>query len=296
MPATGSKTTQADGPTFVFKGRIKKLKSATMKDLPVDALTVVVTVNQVIEAPAALAEYTGQDITVQLSRRQQVRVGQELIFHTTSWIYGESVAVRSLAEEPVTRSRSAALSAAVDPVERRAQRQKRVHFDAADLVVSGKVVAVRLPAGTTQRSRALRSRANSLATSIQAARRPVSEHDPKWREAVVEVDEVHKGTHRKKQVVVRFPASKDVMWYGAPKFHPGQQGFFMLRKPKTEEPKAKRSRKRAGPRGLAESAVAEPEVESSEAYVALDPTDFQPYSEPGGVKTIIESESEKPKV
>jgi hypothetical protein len=296
MPASRSKTAQAHGPTFVFKGRIKKLKSATMKDLPVDALTVVVTVNQVIEAPAALAEYTGQDITVQLSRRQQVRVGQEFIFHTTSWIFGESIAVRSLAEEPVTRSRAAVLSAAaVDPVERRAQRQKRVHFDEADLVVSGKVVAVRLPAGDTQRSRAVKSRAISPASSIQAPRGPVSEHDPKWREAVVEVDEVHKGSHKKKQVVVRFPASKDVMWYGAPKFHPGQQGFFMLRKPKTEKPKVKRSRKRPGPRDLAESAVAEPEVESGEAYVALDPTDFQPYSEPGGVKTIIESESAKPK-
>ena len=295
MPARGSKTAQAHGPTFVFRGRIKKLKSATMKDLPVDARTVVVTVNQVIEAPPALAEYNGQDITVQLSGRRQVRVGQELIFHTTSWIFGESIAVRSVEEEPVVGRRAAVLSAAVDPVERRAQRQKRVHFDAADLVVSGKVVAVRLPAGTTQRSRALGSRATSSAASIQVQRGPVSEHDPKWREAVVEVDEVHKGSHRKKQVVVRFPASKDVMWYGAPKFHPGQQGFFMLRKPKTEKPKVKRSRKQPGRRDLTESAVAEPEVETSETYVALDPTDFQPYSEPGGVKTIIESESGKPK-
>jgi hypothetical protein len=294
MPASRSKTAQAQGPTFVFKGRIKKLKSATMKDLPVDARTLVVTVNQIIEAPQALANYTGQDITVQLSTRQQVRVGQEFIFHTTSWIFGESIAVRSLTVEPVTRSRAAGLSAAVDPVERRAQRQKRVHFDAADLVVSGKVVAVRLPAGTTQESRAPRSRAKSLAASIQTRRRPVSEHDPKWREAVVEVDEVHKGSHRKKQVVVRFPASKDVMWYGAPKFHPGQQGFFMLRKPKTEKPKVK-TRQQPGRRAVAERAVAEPEVETGETYMALDPTDFQPYSEPGGVKTIIESESVKPK-
>src|SRR4030095_7143336 len=173
MPASRSKAAPADGPTFVFQGRIKKLKSATMKDLPVDARTVVVTVNQIIEAPRALADYNGRDVTVQLSTRQQVRVGQEFIFHTTSWIFGESIAVRSLTEEPVTRSRAAVLSAAVDPVERRAQRQKRVHFDAADLVVSGKVVAVRLPAGATQRSRALRSKATSLAASIQARRRPV---------------------------------------------------------------------------------------------------------------------------
>ena len=54
MPATRSKTTQAQKPTFVFKGTIKKLKSATMKGVPVDERTLVVTVNQVIEAPPAL--------------------------------------------------------------------------------------------------------------------------------------------------------------------------------------------------------------------------------------------------
>ena len=288
MPASPSKTAQAQKPTFVFKGTIKKLKSASMKDVPVDDRTVVVTVNQIIEAPPALADYNGQDITVQLGGRQKVRAGQELIFHTTSWMFGESIAVRSLTEEPVTGRSAAMLSAADDPVDRRAQREKRGRFDAADLVVSGKVVAVRLPAGTAQRSRAA-----SLDASDQAPRGPVSEHDPKWREAVIQVDEVHKGSHKKKQVVVRFPASKDVMWYGAPKFHPGQQGFFMLHKSKTEKPKAKRGKKQSGK--VAEAAVADSEVGVSEAYTALDQTDFQPYNEPGGVKTIIDSESRKPK-
>ena len=204
MPATRSKSTQAQKPTFVFKGTIKKLKSATMKGVPVDERTVVVTVNQIIEAPPALADYNGQDITVQLGGRQKVRAGQELIFHTASWIFGESIAVRSLTEDPVTARSAAMLSAADDPVERRAQRGKRDRFDAADLVVSGKVVAVRLPAGTAKRSGAA-----SLAASDQAPGGPVSEHDPKWREAVIQVDEVHKGSHKKKQVVLRFPASKD---------------------------------------------------------------------------------------
>src|SRR5258707_2709629 len=36
-----------------------------------------------------------------------------------------------------------------DPVERRAQKQQRSHFEDADLVVAGKVVAVRLPGDST---------------------------------------------------------------------------------------------------------------------------------------------------
>ncbi len=291
MAASPSKTAQAQEPTFVFEGTIKKLKSAAMKGVPVDGRTMVVTVRQIIEAPPVLADCSGQDITVQLSGRQKVRVGQELIFHTTSWIFGEGIAVRSLTEEPAVASRRAAmLSTSGDPVERRTQREKRNRFDAADLVVSGKVIAVRLPTG-----KARRSRAATLAASGQAPGRPVSEHDPKWREAVIQVDEVHKGSHQKKQVILRFPASKDVMWYGAPKFHPGQQGFFMLHKPKAEEPKARRGAKQSRRGRVAEGPAAIPEPGTTETYTALEATDFQPYSEPGGIKTIVESEPLKPK-
>jgi hypothetical protein len=285
MPASLRKTAEAEKPTFVFKGTIKQLKSATMKEAPVDDRTVVVTVDQIIEAPQALAGYSGQEITVLLSGRRKVNIGQQLIFNTASWLYGDSIAVRSLSEEPIKSSHSAMLAAAVDPVARRAQREKRERFDDADLVVSGKVVAVRLPSDAPSGSK--KARAAGLAP---ARRKPISEHDPKWREAVVEVDDVHKGDHKKKQVVVRFPASTDVMWYSAPKFHPGQQGHFLLHKTKietTSKPETKRGKKTAA----AALDAAEGGAETTEAYVALDPMDFQPYSEPGGVKTIIDSES-----
>ena len=285
MPASQSKTEPAPKPTFVFKGTIKKLKSATMKDVPVNDRTAIVTVDQIIEAPPGLADYNGQDITVQLSGRTKVSVGQEMIFHTISWMYGDSIAVQALSQEPVKSSHTAMLAAASDPAERHVQRRTRERFDDADLVVSGKVVAVRLPAETAQGLRG-----TSAAASDQIPGGPVSEHDPKWREAVVEVDDVHKGSHKKKQVVVRFPASTDVMWYGAPKFHPGQQGYFMLHKTEAEKPKGKQTKRRSKP---AVTAAAGTEVATAKAYAALDPMDFQPYHEPGGIKTIIESEAIK---
>ena len=121
---------------------------------------------------------------------------------------------------------------------------------------------------------------------------PVSEHDPRWREAVVEVDDVHKGVHKKKQVVVRFPASTDVMWYGAPKFHPGQQGYFMLHQTEVKKPKQRQTRKGVK---AAVASDAEPEEVTTKAYTALDQMDFQPYHESGGIKTIIESGAKKKK-
>lgn len=284
MPARSRITEEVSKPTFVFKGTVQAVKSATMKQVPVDDRTIIVTVDQVIEAPENLAKFAGQEITVQLSGSQKVKPGQQMVFNTVTWIYGDSIAVRALSQEPVKTSRMAALGAAGDPVERSERRQKRERFAAADLVVSGKVMAVRLPGEATQKTKGVR--AAGLRKSPPP--KPVSEHDPKWREAVVEVGDVHKGSHQKKQVVVRFPASMDVMWHNAPKFHPGQQGFFMLKKREAEEPEAKPRKKTAGKRSVRATGI-KSKVEGEEAYVALDPTDFQPFTEPGGVKAIIES-------
>lgn len=282
MPAR--KRAQTEKPTFVFKGTVKKLKSATMKTVAVDSKTVVVTVDQLIEAPPDLEAYAGQEITVQLSGAIKPKVGQQLIFHTVSGQYGESIEVRSLSEEPVQATHSAMLSAAVDPVERHRDRQRRRHFEDADLVVSGKVLAVTLPP-SEQTASASKS---ALGASATKRRKPVSEHDPKWRDAVVEVDDVHKGKDKKKQIIVRFPASKDVMWYNAPKFRPGQQGHFMLQKTKGEKPS---KRGKTSKKGAAAAAAAGEPAETTDTYVALDPLDFQPLSEPGGIKKIIDSEN-----
>src|ERR1051326_5711678 len=111
--------------------------------------------------------------------------GQQLIFHTVSGQYGESIEVRSLSEEPVQATHSAMLSTAVDPIERHRDRERRRHFDKADLVVSGKVLAVTLPADEQAKS----ASKTALAAATTTRRKPVSEHDPKWRNAVVEVDE-----------------------------------------------------------------------------------------------------------
>jgi len=267
--------------TFVFKGTIKKLKSATMKDVPLGERTAIVTVDQIIEAPPDLAGYGGQDITVQLSGRQKVRVGQQMLFHASGWMFGDGVAVRSLRQEPVDDGDATSADAVDDPVERRAQKQQRSHFEDADLVVAGKVVAVRLPGDSTPRGK-------------RAGRPtgPITEHDPQWREAIIQVDKVLKGAHQKKQVVVRFPASSDVMWHEAPKFEAGQEGYFTLHKAESKKPETKGAKKQ---RGKARGTAAEKAAKTAEYYLARDPADFQPYDERGGVKLLLETESIKRK-
>jgi hypothetical protein len=113
---------------------------------------------------------------------------------------------------------------------------------------------------------------------------PVSEHDPHWREAVIAVDDVHKGRDAKRDIVIRFPASTDVRWYRAPKFQAGQKGFFMLHDTLVT------TRKRRAGRGARALAPGAADVEATEhVYTALSPMDFQPYHESGGIRAILDT-------
>ena len=132
-----------------------------------------------------------------------------------------------------------------DPVANLANHDAKSRFDGAQVVVSGQVVSVNLPAGQAP--------AALLAAGVGPTQR-LSEHDPLWRDAVIQVHAVHKGSHGGKKAVVRFPASHDVLWHHAPKFQPGQEGFFMLR--------------RGGPK---------------------EPAKQKPFDHPGGVRTMIDA-------
>jgi hypothetical protein len=140
---------------------------------------------------------------------------------------------------------------------------------------------VRIPPEATSAKRAA-SRAASAADTPEPIG-PISEHTPHWREAQIEIDDVHKGEHKSNTVMIRFPASTDVRWYKAPKFEPGHQGFFMLRK--HSDPKAPTKGLRKAAKKSAES--------TTEHFTALHPADFQPYTQPGGVRRIIESQDEE---
>jgi hypothetical protein len=272
MP-TGSKAEAlAEEARFVFIGTVQKLGAATMDDVPIDDRTAVVRVDEVIHAPDVLTYYAGHDITVQVGGRKRVQAGQQAKFYTNGWLFGDSVAVESIDHEDVKRPAAAASREIGDPVRRLGQRDLQGRFADAALVVSGRVTSVRVPDDVV----AARSARGVDAPAVVGR---ISEHDPDWRIADVKVDEVHKGTHPRDTVSIRFPSSEDVMWHDAPKFHPGQEGFFMLHK--TDEAVGKKA---AVARGAA--------VQDKGEFVAPRAADFQPFSVPGGVRQLIESPAE----
>jgi hypothetical protein len=266
MPASQS-SPQPPKATFIFKGTIRSLKQTTMPNVPVDDATVVVHVDQVLEAPRSLARLAGNDITVRLSKGPKVAPKQQFVFQAAGWIFGRSVAVLSLSHDAVSATSAPAAGVATDPVQRKRNRDLEGRVAEADLVISGKVLVVRLPGSGLP------------AASAPEPARPESEHKPEWREAVVAVEKVHKGSGAATQVTLRFPNSKDVAWFRAPKFDVGQQGYFILHKPTAEAAAAAPPAPRAPPAPAIGDIV----------YTALHPLDFQDYSQQLQLQTAISS-------
>jgi hypothetical protein len=261
---------------FVFKGTVLRLKASTVREVPVNDRTVVVRVEETIESPESLVDFNGREVTVELCGRKRVKRGDRAIFYTNGWIFGDGLAVRSIDHRPATAAIAALGVTPGDPVENLANKNSRLRFETADVVVSGRVTSVKLPPAEVAAARAGLSMAAD--DNRSAPFKPISEHDPLIQEAVVEVDAVHKGQYGSAEAAVRFPSSTDVKWYKAPKFRPGQQGFFMLQR---GDAKAAESATRSMVASLDAGAAVEG------AFTALHPADFQSLERPGGVRLMI---------
>lgn len=264
MPAR-SREELAQQSRFAFRGTVQRLRATTIPGLEATDRTVVVRVDEVIHAPEALGDWTGKEITVQLGSRERVRAGEEAIFFTNGWLYGESIAVTSVGHRPIGRAARALSVQAGDPVQTLADRDLRARIASADLIVSGKVTAVRLPGGVAQ-----------MAADASPAG-PISEHDPHWQEAVIQVRSVEKGADPGQTTVVTFPSSTDVAWYRAPKFHPGDEGVFILHQGEVEHP--------APARETALGAVAE--TTTTAAQTVVHPLDFQPADRLDDIRALV---------
>jgi hypothetical protein len=269
MPASSKAEALAQQARFIFKGTVRKLKATNMPGVPVNDRTALVRVDEIIHAPEALSHYAGQEITVQLGGRKKVKKGQQAIFYANGWLFGDSVAVQSIDHMDVEKAPAAFALAAGDPVKNLARKEAQVRLGDADVVVSGRVTSVRVPTDVAA--------ARALGGAEPTPTGRISEHDPDWRIAEIQVDAVHKGKHQGKTATVRFPSSQDVMWHDAPKFHAGQEGFFMLHK--TDE----------GAAGVRAALVTD-----KGDYVALHPGDFQPFDQPSGIKELLAPSSDTP--
>ena len=204
---------------IIFIGTVTQVGAVAVPEVPASARTVVVRVDQVLQKPIAVALTKGDSVTVETVRAGSLKPGTQATFYTTGWIFGRGVAVREVGHEP---GRSPVVVEDQQEGVARARREMhdadlKAHIETAAMVVAGRVEQVR-PA--------------DLATAPARPKR-ISEHDPNWQEAIIQVEDGIKGAQAGERVVVRFPGSPDVAWVGTPRFAVGQEGTFLLHKDST---------------------------------------------------------------
>lgn len=261
---------------FVFHGTVQQVKGGAVPGMT-GLSAAVVRVDQIVQGPEKLNPFEGRNVSVVLPKGQRVRSGQHAVFYTSGAYLGDTLAVDAIGVRPLGFAAGAArgavaAAAAVGvarPDEALERRDLENRLQSADMVVTGRVSTIRVPAAER-----IAARGVAAAAAAPAVRVPISEHNPDWREAVIEVDRVGLGGKRK-QVVVKFPASDDVRWYRAPKFTPGQHGVFILHR--TEPP--------ARTRALGVAAAAALPEEGG--FTALHPADVQPAERQEEIDTLV---------
>jgi hypothetical protein len=243
---------------FIFKGTLQKASAVTMVAVPVTDKTVVVKVDEILQGPESLRDFTGKEVTVQLIKPTEMKVGDQAIFFTNGWLYGEGLAVVEVgrpanAERATGQALTAQNEEVTKAIGKLGDRDLRKRVASSNLIVVGKVVSVKP--------------SEVMAAATQAT--GLSEHDPQFLEASIQVEKTEKGTVSGNTVKVVFPSSMDVMWHKAPKLKLGQEGAFILH---TGE-----AQKVSGVAGL-------PEV-----YSMLEPTDFQPKGRQEQLRKVIQS-------
>jgi hypothetical protein len=220
--------------SLIFVGTVEKLGAATTNEVAADPNTAIVKVEEVYTATGGLGDLKKRRLTLRFDPKRPLAAGTRAVFFANGLVYGRGVVVREVDRIKVKDKDTLAKDIAA-ALARRDDQKLTQRIRLASLVVTGTVTAVR-PLKASERS-------------------AISEHDPRWHEAIIELRSVERGKLRDQQLTVLFPASDDELWLAAPKFKEGQEGLWILQKDQKEK----------GPPRLRRP-----------GYTALDALDFQP--------------------
>jgi len=267
MPAANQINDNKAHATFVFIGKVVKMKAATMPDIPVDN-TLIVQIDHIIQAPAMFATITGHQVTVRFKELPQINEGATITVYANGWIFGETLAVDAVSYSTDTDKQS--IASAVQATTTSATDDSiKERLSSAQLAVVGKVVKVE-PSTIAQPQTLTGTQATG-----ETATTHISEHDPDWHEATIQVDEVLKGEKNTKEVKVLFPKSDDVRWYNVHKYSEGQQGVWLLQQGKQQDQK-----------GIPPKVFAAI-PDNQNIFTTLHTYDYLPLNELGKIKSLI---------
>jgi hypothetical protein len=192
---------------FIFLGTVKAIGAAT-PTIARKRNTAIVTVERVIDARPPVGNPTGKDVTVLLRNPQRTRNGQRAIFFTYVQTAGATLGLVEVATQPVAQEQATE------------ERIKQARQTLADQALARRLARAQLVVvgvfGEGQ--------------PTEGARERISEHDPLWWRAPINVESFEKGRPAapNEPVIVHYAISDDVVWERAPKPKAGEAGIFLL--------------------------------------------------------------------
>jgi len=261
VPQASDKVALASKSSIIFSGTVSQLAATSFADVPKSPQTIVVKVDSVAKKPAAVSLKKGDSVTVEVKDASAFQEGTHATFYTDGWIFGSGVAVKELGHELGAAAEPAPMTTAAKPSgqgkDEISDQELLERMKTSDFVVVGRVTDVRKW---------------NVPKPKSGAPSRVTEHDPDWHEAVVEVQSVLKGGKVKgNKVIVRFPNRNDVAWVSSPKFAKNQRGIFCLN------------------RDQSTGAPASAGGQQANVYTCLGHGDALPISEEGRVRALLKN-------
>ena len=253
----------AERSAIVLAGKVVRVNASLDPMQPASPRTVVIQVSRTYSGAEIAGDQTGRNVTIVLSSTAKpMQVGTEALFFGNPRFMGTTL---TIASEGELIANAAALSADVTGgAQMQRDQPLRERIATAARVFRGRVESERPVAP-----------AAALAAPAPA-QQPPSEHDPEWHVASVRVVANLQGGGEQSQVVnVMFPASRDIVWFSAPKLAVGQEAIFITHTPDREDTRLMRAP------GVAALLAAQP------VEVVSQPFDTVPVTDEARVRALI---------
>lgn len=251
----------AERSAIVVAGKVLRVNATLDPMQAASTRTVVITVSRMYAGAEIAGDQKGRTATVILSRPSTtLKAGTEGLFFGNPRFLGKSLTIADEGElfADAARAASANLEASFQA---RRDQPLRERIASASSVFRGRVESERAVAAGPDQPGKLPE--------------PPSEHDPEWHVASVRVLTALQSSEQGALVNVIFPASRDVVWFNAPKLKAGQEAIFITHRPDKDDAQLMRAP------GVAEF------LEKQSAEVVSQPFDTVPPSEESRVRTLL---------
>jgi hypothetical protein len=251
----------AERSAIVVAGRVVRVNASLEPLQPASPQTVVIMVSRMYSGAEIAGDQKGRMATVVLSSAARpMKAGTEALFFGNPRFIGTSLTIAS--EGELVSGAAGATSADVSlGVQGQRDQPLRERIAAASSIFRGRVESERpLATGAGQAG---------------ASDRPPSEHDPDWHVASVRVLTSLQGSAQSELMNVLFPASRDIVWFNAPKLTVGQEAIFITHKADRDDPRLMRAP------AVAALLAAQP------VEIVSQPFDTVPVADEGRIRALI---------